>query len=829
MAISILGEAAVRLRPETTGFKADAESGILGPIGGIAKAATGLFAAAFAGGAIVNGFKSFYDAAAESARIGRLTNQVIQSTGGAANVSADQVGNLVTAISNKTGVDDEAIQSGANLLLTFTNIKNAAGAGNDIFTQTTQIMTDMSAALGTDASGSAIQLGKALNDPVKGVSALQKVGVSFTQSQKDQIKTLVDSGNTLGAQKIILGELNREFGGAAAAASTPLDKLKVNLGNLQEAIGAGLIPVVSQFASFAVTTLLPGLYRLGGYIGDNLGPIFVTIKDAVLGFIGAFTGQGSDALDHFSGPVMNRIIDAAAVARSMWDNFAGFVTGTLIPAIEGLVPVFAAIGQAVFAVVAFFVDHQNAAIALGVVVGGVATLIIAAWVAQGVAATINAAKSVIAWFAVATGAQVAADGSSRSTAQIVTGWIIAGAQAVWNAAKVVAGWVLMGAAAVAQGLIIAGVWTAQIVASAVRGAISLGITVLEVIGGWVLMAAAAIAQAAIMAAAWFIALGPIGWVIAAVIGLVALIVANWDTVVSWTTIAWQAVVGAVTAAWEWIKGAVQAALDFVINIFLNWTLLGLIISHWEAIKAVFIAGVDAAVGFVTGLPQRIVNALAALGALIAGVASAAWQWFYDTVAVKIAAAEGFVAGLPGRILRALGGLGSLLVGVGGDLIRGLVNGIASAANFVGDIARNVVNAIIRFINTHMIDGINGLLNFTIAGIHINVPDIPHIPTLHEGGIFTAPAGEGLAVLRNNELVVTPEQRATADNLLTALLGGTLPVSSSTTNVGGGVTINQQITQLPGESAVALAARVSDRVVFNLNNGVTATVGAGATP
>jgi phage-related minor tail protein len=70
-------------------------------------------------------------------------------------------------------------------------------------------MTDMSVALGTDASGSAIQLGKALNDPIKGVAALQKVGVSFTESQKEQIKTLVETGDTLGAQKIILGNSTR--------------------------------------------------------------------------------------------------------------------------------------------------------------------------------------------------------------------------------------------------------------------------------------------------------------------------------------------------------------------------------------------------------------------------------------------------------------------------------------------------------------------------------------------------------------------------------------------------------------------------------------------
>jgi phage-related minor tail protein len=95
-------------------------------------------------------------------------------------VSAD----LATAISNKTGIDDEAIQSGENLLLTFTNIRNETGKGNDVFNQATQTITDMSVALGQDMKSSAIQVGKALNDPIKGVTALQRVGVSFTAAQK---------------------------------------------------------------------------------------------------------------------------------------------------------------------------------------------------------------------------------------------------------------------------------------------------------------------------------------------------------------------------------------------------------------------------------------------------------------------------------------------------------------------------------------------------------------------------------------------------------------------------------------------------------------------
>ena len=159
---------------------------------------------------------------AESQKVMAQTNAVLKSTGGAANVTAKEVSSLAEALMNKSGVDDEAIASGENLLLTFTNIRNEAGKGNDIFNQATGVMLDMSVALGQDMKTSAIQVGKALNNPIKGMSALQRVGVSFTDGQKKTITRLQESGNIMGAQKIILGELRKEFGGSAEAAGKTL-------------------------------------------------------------------------------------------------------------------------------------------------------------------------------------------------------------------------------------------------------------------------------------------------------------------------------------------------------------------------------------------------------------------------------------------------------------------------------------------------------------------------------------------------------------------------------------------------------------------------------
>ena len=183
------------------------------------------------------------------------TNAVLTSTKSIAKVTAKQIGDLSQSIMEKTGIDDEAIASGQNLLLTFTKIRNETGKGNDIFNQATLAMTNLSVAMGKDLSSSSILVGKALNDPIKGVGALSRAGVQFTASQKDSIKAMVESGNVMGAQKMILKELESQFGGSAEAAGKTL---------------SGQLNIAKQtfrnLAGEMVATFLPTLARVAGAV-----------------------------------------------------------------------------------------------------------------------------------------------------------------------------------------------------------------------------------------------------------------------------------------------------------------------------------------------------------------------------------------------------------------------------------------------------------------------------------------------------------------------------------------------------------------------------------
>lgn len=243
---------------------------------GLAKAAAG---AAVVAGAI--GYK-LASAAYESQKVMAQTTAIITATGGAAGVSAEQVSALSEKLAMQIGVDDELIQSSANLLLTFKSVQNQAGEGNDIFNRAVTITQDMANVFG-GADSAAKQLGKALSDPVAGLTALKKSGIDFTEQQKTQIETLVKSGQSLEAQKIILGEIESQVGGTAAASATGFDRMKVALGNVAETLGALLIPFIERFANFVIDNVVPYIEKLAGVLGTKgIGGLISTLADDFL-------------------------------------------------------------------------------------------------------------------------------------------------------------------------------------------------------------------------------------------------------------------------------------------------------------------------------------------------------------------------------------------------------------------------------------------------------------------------------------------------------------------------------------------------------------------
>jgi len=220
----------------------------------------------------------------------KQTNARLKSTGGVANVTADSVVKLSNAIAGKTGVDDDQIHSAENMLLTFTHLRNEVGKNNNIFDQATQTTVDLSVAFKKDLQGSAILVGKALNDPVKGLSALGRVGVQFTEGQKKTIKALVETGDLMGAQKLILKELNTQVGGAAEAYGKTLPG---QLSILKQAFDEIALGVAVKF----IPTVLNAFHKLTGFIGElSKQPTFTAKVKFVLGSLGGIAWTGFETL-----------------------------------------------------------------------------------------------------------------------------------------------------------------------------------------------------------------------------------------------------------------------------------------------------------------------------------------------------------------------------------------------------------------------------------------------------------------------------------------------------------------------------------------------------
>ena len=144
------------------------------------------------------------------------------------------------------GQDDDLIKSVQTVLLTFANLAKSADVVGGEFDRVTALAFDLSSTFGTDVSSAAVQLGKALNDPIGGISSLTRIGIQFSDQQKEQIANYVETNRLAEAQAIILKELERQVGGNAEAGATASQKLKTAFGNLQEVFGERILSVFAD-------------------------------------------------------------------------------------------------------------------------------------------------------------------------------------------------------------------------------------------------------------------------------------------------------------------------------------------------------------------------------------------------------------------------------------------------------------------------------------------------------------------------------------------------------------------------------------------------------
>lgn len=213
--------------------------------------------------------------------IGRLT-QVFKSMGEETGVAAQKANELADSLMYKIGVDADDIMAVQAKLATFENvIKNSSGS-SEVFERATKAAFDLAAAGFGDAAGNAVQLGKALQDPIKGITALSKSGVTFTAAEKQKIQTMVQSGKMFEAQQFLLAAVEKQVGGTAAATVSSTQKMSLAFGEISGEIGKGLLPVFKTMADFLVNTAVPAVKS---FVEENK-PLLQTLGAVAVGITG---------------------------------------------------------------------------------------------------------------------------------------------------------------------------------------------------------------------------------------------------------------------------------------------------------------------------------------------------------------------------------------------------------------------------------------------------------------------------------------------------------------------------------------------------------------
>jgi phage-related protein len=633
------------------------------------------------------------------------TVDVLNSTHDASGMTAQAVADLAGNFSHLTLFSDDTTQAAENMLLTFTNI------GKTVFPDATKTVLDMSQALGQDTKSSAIQLGKALNDPITGITALQRVGVTFTDSQKNLIKSMVDSGNTAGAQKVILQELQREFGGSAEAAGKTfpgmLQILSQSFDDIKQKIGDAVLPILQQ---------------LTGWVSTNVLPIFNKFSDWI-------TNVGVPALTHLGSYITGTVVPAFQNAGTWMSNFTGTANG-MSPVLAGLgavigvalVPVvwslaagviaatwpFLAIAAAVAGAVAIFEHFYNTNAGFKSFIDGLVGGLKQIW-AEVSTNFLPVMKQIGTWISTYVMPILQQLGSFivsqfqpvwQQLVQLWNSQLLPLFKQLWGAIQqltplfqllgLIIGGLVVATIGVLIGLISGlakGIaYMVEGLANAFAGIARMFTGVTQVIGGIVQFISDLIHGN-------FSKLGSdLGQI--------------WQGIINIFTGAWQAIAGIFQAAWGLISGIVGGFIQGVIGFFTK--LFDELVGHsiipdmWNSI-----------VGFFTNMPARILG----------GIESFVGNLLNRFNALKMAGIVIF-QNLVGEIGKALNGLGGLATGAW--------NGMTSAV-------RSGVNNVIGLING-FINGIDKL-HISIPGgatVGFSIPDIPYLAT---GGII---GGAGLA-------------------------------------------------------------------------------------
>jgi hypothetical protein len=280
---------------------------------------------------------------------------------------------------------------------------------------------------------------------------------------------------------------------------------------------------------------------------------------------------------------------------------------------------------------------------------------------------IIAPKATTAVGAVAPAAGEMAAKSGGSFAKVASSAKTHIGSAIGSMGRFVAEYAKTAGKAVLQAGKIAGSWVIATAGAAAKLAVEAVKHMATFVAKYAWAGVQALIHAAKIAASWIIAMGPIGWAVALVIGLVALIILNWDKVK-----------GFFAGLWEFVKGIFTGAFDFIKNLIINTNPVFLLIEHWDKIKA-YIVGAWA---FIKMKASEIWNGIKDFFKNVVETIVGFFTRLGDGAKEKLLAVLTFFKELPGKIVDVFAGAGRWLYDIGKSIVTGLWDGIGGAINWL---------------------------------------------------------------------------------------------------------------------------------------------------
>ncbi len=257
--------------------------------------------------------RSCVQSATQAQKAFNILDNTIKATGADAWTSTKEMDQLAKSLSDSTNYAVTEIEEMQSVLLGFRNITG------DTFGEASEAVMDMATVMGMDLKSATQVVGKALDDPIKGLDSLRRQGFQFTEEQKAELTQLVKNGKQLEAQKIILNELANSYGGAAKAGQDSFARQRHAVENFSDTLGGKLIPVMQVFAENSAKTLnnLTNLISNMDFtpivnVVTNLSKIFSSTFEKISNYLRSVKDEVSDFISRFNFKPIISILDTFA-------------------------------------------------------------------------------------------------------------------------------------------------------------------------------------------------------------------------------------------------------------------------------------------------------------------------------------------------------------------------------------------------------------------------------------------------------------------------------------------------------------------------------------